>query len=346
MFLKCTFKFSFRFTPAASVMFEALCKTTGAPDGLSYFTGTISIILMLINIPGNLLVILAVALDPNKNLRNPFNFLVTNLAVADLIVGLITDPLSIHIHFKEGRNQNISDDEIKAIHMSYFISCTASVLSIVLLAIDRYVALVYPMQHRTIMGKPRLCIAVASVWIISIALPCVYFEVGYIRYAFIFANSAVIIALIITIFTYTRLIMKFRQANLSTSESNISDFPPSTPTTLTPLPAEGDQNRVTEMFMVIMIAVLCCYGPSLILIYAMNFCESCSCTAIHWFRDMQFVFVIANSSVNFFCYAFRSPKFKSAFKVILRLERAGRDPAGHNLEAFENGVTEVTENKL
>lgn len=321
-------------------MFEPLCATIGAPDALSFFTGTLSIILMIINIPGNLLVILAVAFDPNKNLRNSFNFLVTNLAVADLVVGVITDPLSIHVHFKEGRNDPISSGEIKAIHMSYFISCTASVLSIILLAVDRYIALVYPLSYRNIMSRPALCISVALVWLVSVSLPFIYLKVGYIRYAFIFANTAIVIALVVTVFTYARLIVKFKHA--AAQDSNGS------PTALSPPPQlAGDQKRITEMFMVIMIAVLCCYGPSTILIYAMNFCESCSCTSIHWFRDMQFVFVIANSSVNFFCYAFRSPKFRSAFKVMLRLERPSADPQGYNMESGVGvGATEVTDNKL
>ena len=326
-------------------MFESLCKTTGAPDALSFFTGSISIILMIINIPGNLLVILAVALDPNKNLRNSFNFLVMNLAVADLIVGLVTDPLSIHVHFKEGNNYAISDGEIQAIHMSYFISCTASVLSIVLLACDRYIALVYPTRHRLLMSRPTLIAAIALIWIISIGLPCIYFEVGYIRYAFIFANTAVVIAIIVTLFTYTRLIMKFQKASRQSTSNTNGDIPSDPPTALTP-PTFNDQKRITEMFLVILIAVLCCYVPSTILIYAMNFCESCTCDEIHTFRDLQFVFVIANSSVNFFCYAFRSPRFRSAFKVILRLQKAGAGSDDVNMNTVDKGVTELTENKV
>ncbi|XP_028408248.1 adrenocorticotropic hormone receptor-like [Dendronephthya gigantea] len=326
-------------------MFEPLCKTTGAPDALSFFTGSISIVLMLINIPGNLLVILAVTFDPNKNLRNSFNFLVTNLAIADLVVGLVTDPLSIHIHFKEGRNQDISKAEIQAIHMSYFISCTASVLSIILLACDRYLALVHPARHCLLMNRPALLGCIALIWVISIGLPCIYFEVGYIRYAFIFANTAVVIAIIVTVFTYTRLIMKFHSAGRSSTEDTNGELAPSSPTALTP-PSHNDQKRITEMFMVILIAVLCCYVPSTILIYAMNFCESCTCDEIHTFRDLQFVFVIANSSVNFFCYAFRSPKFRSAFKVILRLQQAGEENEDVNMHTVEKGVTEVTDNKV
>ncbi|XP_046845766.1 LOW QUALITY PROTEIN: histamine H2 receptor-like [Xenia sp. Carnegie-2017] len=308
-------------------MFELLCRTTGAPTALSLFTGTISILFMITNIPGNLLVILAVIIDPNKNLRNPFNLLIMNLAIADLIVGVVTNPLSIHVHFKE-QNEEISDGEIKAIHMSYFISCTASVLSIVLLACDRYIALGYPIRYHVIMKRQTLFISVIFIWFLSISLPFIYFEVGYIRYAFIFANTSVVIAIIVTLFTYTRLLMKF-SARATSSYTEDGSF--------------DEQKHITEMFIVVMIAVICCYLPSTILIYAMNFCKSCSCNTIHAFRDLQFVFVIANSSVNFFCYGFRSKKFRSAFKVILRLKKSSADVDNTNFSMnATQGVTEVT----
>ena len=43
--------------------------------------------------------ILAVFLNPNKDLRLPFNYLVVNLSLADLVVGLIAAPLGLAYHF-------------------------------------------------------------------------------------------------------------------------------------------------------------------------------------------------------------------------------------------------------
>ena len=121
--------------------FDERCKTTGAPSSLSFFSASLSILFMITNIPGNLLVILAVFRDPFKNLRSPFNYLMTNLAAADLVVGAVVCPLSIHYHVTEGLRGSISTEEIKAFHFTYFISCTASVLSLASLAVERYVAI-------------------------------------------------------------------------------------------------------------------------------------------------------------------------------------------------------------
>ena len=128
--------------------FEKRCMTTGAPTELSFITTTFSIIFTIVNIPGNLLVIIAVVLDPYKNLRTPFNYLMANLAMADLIVGTVTDPLSVYIHLKEGIDEKLHKKEIQALHMSYFISCTASVLSLATLAVERYLAVRNPHNYR------------------------------------------------------------------------------------------------------------------------------------------------------------------------------------------------------
>ena len=121
--------------------FEERCLTTGAPSSLAFFTMSLSILFLITNIPGNLLVILAVLRDPYKNLRSPFNILMTNLSAADLIVGVIVCPLSIHFHFNEALGESISMTQIKIFHLSYFIACTASVLSLASLAVERYVAI-------------------------------------------------------------------------------------------------------------------------------------------------------------------------------------------------------------
>ena len=85
------------------------------------------------------------------------------------------------------------------------------------------------------------------------------------------------------------------------------------------LSAKIEQN-MTRRFLVVLIALLLCYGPSTIIIYVMTFCKSCGCVTLHWLRDLQFLFIIANSSVNFFAYALRSSRFRKAIGKILKIK--------------------------
>ena len=341
--------------------FEKRCLTTGAPTELSFLTSSLCILFTLTNIPGNLLIILAVVIDPNKNLQSPFNWLIANLAMADLIVGAITDPMSIYIHTKEGFNRAITLEEIRTLHLTYFISCTASVLSLSTLAIERYLAIRKPNTYRGGFTGKRILLTVAGIWLISLSLPHIYFDVGYITYAFIFANTSVVVGIFITCFTYSLMLHKVKER--SQNIANGSNTPtPSRPTPTTspskistddpPYPDTSNavlngarliEAKVTKMFITVLIALLCCYGPSTIMIYIMSFCESCSCITLHWFRDMQFVFVIANSSVNFYCYALRSPRFRNAFAKILKLNRRHEDPNFSNITTVHSFVNNSCE---
>ncbi|XP_028417126.1 5-hydroxytryptamine receptor 2B-like [Dendronephthya gigantea] len=326
--------------------FEERCHTTGAPSHLSFFTASISILLLVTNIPGNLLLILAVAFDPHKNLRSPFNYLMSNLAVADLIVGLVTGPLSVNYHIKEGLYGRLSIGEIRLFHMSYFVSCTASILSLASLATERYLAMRNPHNYRNKLTRKRILMTVILIWLVSFTLPFIYFEVGSITCAFILANTAVFLALGIMCFTYGLMIYKFKtyktriqSAQKAKKKNNdlccvvSKDYQDNSrhgekTNRHDVISNDNDcrrdntvrmETKVTKMFLVVMAAVLGCYGPSAIFIYTMSFCETCSCEALHWFRDLQFLFVLLNSSVNFFCYGLRSRRFRKAFATILRL---------------------------
>jgi hypothetical protein len=319
--------------------FEKRCLITGAPTELSYLTTSLSMLFTLTSIPGNVLIILAVVLDPNKNLRTPFNWLVVNLATADLIVGTTTNPISVYVHMKEGLTQKLTVPEIQTLHMSNFISCTASVLSLSSLAVERYLAVRKPSTYRTNVTNKRIMLTIAGVWLISLSVPFVYFEVGYITYAFIFANTAVAVAIAITCATYTLMLRKVRERSQNISNQNVRETPytistretttqvqsiktasPKNTTNSIITSAREMEEKVTKMFIVVLIAMLCCYGPSTLFIYIMSFCESCSCTTLHWFRDLQFIFVLMNSSVNFWCYALQSPRFRNAFTKILKIK--------------------------
>lgn len=308
------------------------CTGVTAPSNLSYFTAVISAFLTFITVPGNLLVLVTVYKDPNKDLRTPFCLYVVNLAIADLIVGCVVEPISVVFHLYEGIHAGATLENVAVIHMSYFISCTASVLSLAALTVDRFVAVEWPVKYRTRLSLLHAGIVSLFIWLVSLSFPFIYFRVGYMMYAFVFANTSIVFTLLILIFAYLRIISKVRaqtkisaslQAGISATQIRLK--------TVTSL-REG---RITNVFIAVIAAYGCCYAPTCVLIYLMNFCTSCSCYSIHWFRDMQFIFVLINSSLNPFLYSWRLPSFKNAFNVILRrhsyIRRASSTPSTSNV---------------
>ncbi|XP_068712417.1 adrenocorticotropic hormone receptor-like [Montipora capricornis] len=293
---------------------ETSCASVRAPVPLSFITASLSVLLALMTIPGNFLVCFAVFKDPYKSLKTPFTFFVVNLAVSDLIVGVMTEPISVLIHFREGLSLDIGHQFVWLIHMSYFISCTASVLNLAALTADRYTAISYPLRYRARFGIKRAIFITGSIWFFSCSLPFVYFKVGYLRYTFVFANTAVALTLIIFLFTYARVLrgMRAHVSELKTirqssqSEENRAR-----------LRAASSDKKLTQVLMMMLGIFLFCYTPSCVMIYIMNLCLSCDCITIHVLRDLQFIFVLLSSALNPFLYAWRLPNFRRAFKRIL-----------------------------
>ena len=79
----------------------------------------------------------------------------------------------------------------------------------------------------------------------------------------------------------------------------------------------------------------------------MNLCTVCSCQAIHWFRDLSYVFIVLNSSVNPFLYAWRLPNFREAIKALVKRSTAQQLTTGANVGSRaapqrNNGCTAMT----
>ena len=107
-----------------------------------------SALISIFGMVGNTVVIFVVVKDPLKKLRTPFNYFLVNLAVSDLIIGIVTMPLSFYVHFYESFNGIVSGVWSEVLAMSYFISAHASLLSLLALSVDRYIAIVKSIKHR------------------------------------------------------------------------------------------------------------------------------------------------------------------------------------------------------
>ena len=160
--------------------FEKRCLDIAAPEELSFTSAGISIMLILTNISGNILIVLVLVFDPNKNLRTSFNWLLANLAIADLIVGIITLPIAVYSLIKEGLRKHVIPEEWVSNHLTTFISCTASVLSLISLAVEKYLAVRQTNTYRNKLTNKRIVLTIFSIWLISLSLSIC--RIYYIRF--------------------------------------------------------------------------------------------------------------------------------------------------------------------
>ncbi|XP_031565872.1 5-hydroxytryptamine receptor 2B-like [Actinia tenebrosa] len=290
---------------------DNICGNISAPTSLSYASASLSILIALTSIAGNLLVILAVLVDPNKDLRSPFNYFVINLAFADLIVGCVVAPISAIFHTYEGLGVRMIVP-IKVLHLTFFITCTASLLSLAALTVDRYLAITSPLEYRTKLSTSRVIIASVAIWIFAVGFSFIYLKSGYILYTFVFAHTTIVFTFMVLLFTYLKIFSSFRSQvqhweNLAeTTEENQASQR-----------AMKWEKKITKTFLIVLALFMACYVPSCIFVYIMNLCTRCSCVLVHVSRDLQIMFVMANSSMNPFVYGWRLENYRRAFKRIL-----------------------------
>lgn len=118
---------------------------------------------------GNILVCVAVVSNPR--LRRSPNFLLFSLALADLIVTMICEPLFVVILGKKTYlNDCATDLELPNQILSRF-SCTASVVHMAAISVDRFIAVVLPFRHNFIMERYGLKIMLIVSWVFPITVP-------------------------------------------------------------------------------------------------------------------------------------------------------------------------------
>ena len=283
------------------------CRNSTAPHTLSFITAVVSSLLMLITVPGNLLICVAVVKDPCKSLRTPFNLFLLNISAADLVVGVGVLPLSIAYHTMEGMATYYSA-LIKTLHLVFFISCSASVLGIAALSLDRYICVTSPLKYRSRLTTSRVKKVSLSIWLISVVCPFVYLYVDFIIYTFVFANGTILFTLIILVFVNQKI---YRGLNAQRKIlQSLTDGK-----NMTSRLIQRDV-RVTKTFLFFLGSFLVLTVPPLSFSYVLNFSTACDCQSIHIIRDLEFLSILFPSSLNPFIYALRLPNFRKAIRVL------------------------------
>lgn len=283
------------------------CQNSTAPQTLSFTTAVLSSVLLLITAPGNLLVCVAVVKDPHKTLRTPFNIFLLNIAAADLIVGVVLLPLSITYHALEGM-QIYQETLLKALHLVFFVSCSASVLGIAALSLDRYVSVTSPLRYRSRLTITRVKSVSLLMWLISVACSFTYLYVDFIKFIFVFANSIVLFTLMFLLlvnYKISRNLKSQRKLLQSLSDSEI----------VKSRLAQRDK-KVNKVFLLFLVAFVIFNLPSMIISFILNFASTYSCLTHHILRDFQFISILFPSSVNPFIYSLRLPNIRIAVKAI------------------------------
>ena len=262
----------------------------------------VTILESLIIIVGNIFTIFVFWKHRNRLKRT--SFLLINLAVADLLVGL-TELISIGAfnmpgHFEE-RNFNSAHNKNISIGLQICFAI-ASVFFLVLISLERGFALIWPLRHRVASTKGYIYSA-TFVWIAAISagkltLLAVYDIMDFAQWIVAF-SCATFLCLVTICVSY--LVIRKR---LNCRVPAIND--------VQGRHNEHQQNaKLSRTLFMLISASLLFWIPSIVVYCIHYLCFKCvPILVFHIFN----LFRLANSLVNPIIYSFRVPMFRETFK--------------------------------
>uniref|UniRef100_A0A8C5IA98 Dopamine receptor D2 n=1 Tax=Junco hyemalis TaxID=40217 RepID=A0A8C5IA98_JUNHY len=134
----------------------------------NYYAMLLALLIFII-VFGNVLVCMAVSRE--RALQTTTNYLIVSLAVADLLVATLCMPWVVYMEV-------VGEWRFSRIHCDIFVTldvmmCTASILNLCAISIDRYTAVAMPMLYNTrYSSKRRVTVMIAVVWVLSFAISC------------------------------------------------------------------------------------------------------------------------------------------------------------------------------
>ena len=235
--------------------------------------------------------------------------LLINLAVADLLIGLIETIVignsKIPLQFK--RQVLIKSATYKSTFSAFqTISAFASVFFLALISLERAYALIWPLRHRASSTKSYICSAI-FVWVVAISIASalsslyVYRLVGYLHWTVAYC-SIILLCLLIICASYLTIRKRLhRRVPVLDMVHNRHN--------------RAEQNtKLSKTLFIVIAASLACWIPAIV-VYCIHFlCSKCLPNSL---VKMTTAFRLGNCLINPIIYSLKMPVFR---KTLTRMK--------------------------
>ncbi|XP_011869538.1 PREDICTED: D(2) dopamine receptor A isoform X2 [Vollenhovia emeryi] len=264
---------------------------------------------------GNVLTILAIAWA--RRLRNVVsNYFILNLAVSDLMVG-VTLPyhLAFYVDGTLHRNKSVCISRF----VMFSLACGGSIYNLIVIAIDRYVAIVHPLSYNAYATKRRVMLIIVVAWICTMGMSsmpiywnsfdtskmCELETVLPRYYVVAIQMPAFFLSWIAMFLLYWKI---WREAHMHARRMNLG---------IVPNLVEKNDRKSVQVVLLILGCFSICWFPYFVVACMRTFGWRNSTTT--WYKA-TFALAIANSGMNPFIYAWKNTNFRKAFQKILHFK--------------------------
>ena len=258
--------------------------------------------LMLLSIIGNALVLVAILKTPS--LRSPSVIFLCNLAVSDLLVGLVVQP--VYVAAEIARTVRAL---LQAANTMGFAGFGVSLTTMTAITVDRFLALHYHLQYPNLMTTSRAIYTIITIWfIITLFSFSILWSRSIQYFLAAFCNTICLLVCLVCFIKIHRIVRRHQlqiqlqqQAVENSIDTNNHHIRQST-------------KSAKSIFIYFLVMILC-YTRSFFvhIISAINISNS----IILWTFPITAAFM--NSSINPFLYCWRIPELRTAVFKTARL---------------------------
>ena len=279
---------------------------------LPSFTAVYSVA-SLFTISVNLLLCVAYWRDPFRKLQAVQNYYILNLALADLIMGALSEPLLIATYWSDDDNKHV----IFFVHYLFaIISASCSLLNIMALSIVRYFAVQKPFESQNIINKRNVKISIAVIWGIAIhfaLLPIAGWRDKTFQ-LYLYGLGCIVPTVVFTAsyFMFYRAIRKRTAMIKHIGTEKKSQLLRNTICI---------EKKATRTVLMVLVVFWVLWIPFLICDFAVVQCSNCRTSAFRLARDITLSLVYFSSGINPLIYAWRIKAYRRAFLRVLGFKR-------------------------
>lgn len=276
--------------------------------------------IMIPTVLGNGFLILCVL--KYRRLRSNMHVLITNLAVSDFIVGAILIPFDMLSDIYRWKTNKYVCLGVFAI---FVVSLGSSCYNLLLISIERFIAIVYPLRAKSYLTRPRMIFMITFGWVVALingSIPL--YENSYTNSTteclieFVWTKGyrvnsdwQLLIALILDFVFYAIVVCialrkSKREPNAIGNDLNIHRR------------ARKDFHQLITMVIVLGMFMLC-WLPYVCLSVVVTIWDT---PYFHYIKRCCLIPGLINSGINWIIYGYRKKEFQRAFKALIKCSRS------------------------
>ena len=293
-----------------AVEFFCSAEFTGEVHGELIFLSVVNTCLSITAFLGNALIL--VALNKDTSIHPPSKLLYRNLAITDLCVGIMGEPLYVACMMSVvNKRWAICYYACLAVYFAGVTLCGVSLITLTAISVDRLLALLLGLRYRQVVTLKRTCLIAIGGWIVSIVGASISFL--NLRIFSLYQYIATAFCLVTTICAYIKIFMSLRHNQIH-GQNHVVQGQSSQANTLN----IARYRKAVYSALWVQVTLVICYLPYSIAV-AFRTRQRGMLISTYLAREFTVTLLYLNSSLNPLLYCWKITEVRQAVKETLQL---------------------------